>query len=72
MSDDLREPQVASPCVSNCVIDQASGWCIGCYRTLEEIAGWIDLSTAARRAIVAELPRRKALHVADGMADGKR
>ena len=66
MSRDLREAQVASPCVSICVIDPQSGWCIGCYRTLEEIAGWIDLSTAARRAIVAELARRRTLH---GRAD---
>lgn len=60
-----REPpgvQVASPCVSVCVIDPVSGLCAGCYRTLEEIAGWIDLSTGARRAIAGELAKRKALH----------
>ena len=71
MSRDLDEARVASPCVSICVIDQASGLCIGCYRTLEEIAGWIDLSTAARRAIVAELAQRKASR-GDGAADGER
>jgi uncharacterized protein len=72
MTPELHEARVASPCVSICVIDQASGWCIGCYRTLEEIAGWIDFSTAERRTIVAELAQRRALHVADGAGDGER
>ena len=62
MNRELHEAQVASPCVSVCVIDQVSGLCAGCYRTLEEIAGWIDLSTAARRAITGELAQRRALY----------
>jgi len=72
MSRDLHEAEVASPCVSHCVIDPASGWCVGCYRTLDEIARWIDLSTASRRAIVAELSRRRALHGAQRADDGQR
>jgi len=35
---------VESPCTSVCTIDSATGLCAGCYRTLDEIAGWIDLS----------------------------
>jgi hypothetical protein len=62
MNRDLHEAQVASPCVSVCVIDQVSGLCVGCYRTLEEIAGWIDLPAAARRAIAGELTKRRALY----------
>jgi len=72
MSGDLHEAEVASPCVNLCVIDRQSGWCIGCYRTLEEIAGWIDFSTEARRAIVAELPQRRASHGAHRADDGQR
>jgi uncharacterized protein len=52
--------QVRSPCISVCVIDVPTGLCAGCYRTLDEIAGWIDLSTDQRRALVAELSRRRA------------
>jgi predicted Fe-S protein YdhL (DUF1289 family) len=40
-------------------MDQASGLCIGCYRTLDEIAGWIDLSEDTRRALVQALPARR-------------
>jgi predicted Fe-S protein YdhL (DUF1289 family) len=72
MSGDLHEAQVVSPCVNTCVIDQQSGWCVGCYRTLDEIAGWIDLSPAARRAIVAELPERRARHGAHRADHGQR
>ena len=62
MSRAMDEAPVASPCVSVCVIDETSGLCAGCYRTLEEIAGWIDFTTAARRAIVGALASRRALY----------
>jgi predicted Fe-S protein YdhL (DUF1289 family) len=52
--------EVTSPCTSICVIDPPTGLCAGCYRTLDEIAGWLGLSTGERRALVAELTRRRA------------
>ena len=52
---------VASPCISVCTIDQASGLCAGCFRTLEEIANWIRLSDEEKRAILAALPARRDL-----------
>jgi predicted Fe-S protein YdhL (DUF1289 family) len=54
--------QVPSPCTSVCVIDPPTGLCAGCYRTLDEIAGWIGLSAERRRALVAELSLRRARH----------
>jgi uncharacterized protein len=54
--------EVPSPCVSICVIDEPTGLCAGCYRTLGEIAGWIDLSAAERRAVVANLALRRTLY----------
>jgi predicted Fe-S protein YdhL (DUF1289 family) len=52
--------EVSSPCTSVCVIDPPTGLCAGCYRTLDEIAGWIGLSTEERRALLAELTQRRA------------
>jgi len=52
---------IESPCIKICRIDPASGLCTGCLRSLEEIAGWGRLTEAARRAVMAELPARKAL-----------
>jgi predicted Fe-S protein YdhL (DUF1289 family) len=40
-------------------MDEASGLCIGCARTLDEIASWSVLDDAARGAIVAALPGRR-------------
>ena len=31
---------VPSPCISVCRMDAVTGWCEGCFRTLDEIAGW--------------------------------
>jgi predicted Fe-S protein YdhL (DUF1289 family) len=41
-------------------MDERSGLCVGCARTLDEIASWSVLDDDARRTIVAALPARKA------------
>ena len=67
--------RAASPCTSVCVIDAPTGLCAGCYRTLDEIARWIDLSTDERIALLAALPRRRAREgagIASRMADAER
>jgi len=51
---------VASPCISVCTMDAASGLCIGCLRTLDEIAAWSVLDATTKRAIVEALPARRA------------
>jgi predicted Fe-S protein YdhL (DUF1289 family) len=59
MSDEVwrREP-VESPCVKICVVHPESRLCLGCYRSVEEIAAWGRMSPAERRAVMAELPAR--------------
>ena len=52
---------VASPCISVCRMDEASGWCEGCLRTLDEIAAWSLLDDEAKRAVWLELARRRVL-----------
>jgi uncharacterized protein len=42
-------------------MDATSGLCLGCGRTLDEIARWSAMSNEKRRAIMAELPARIAL-----------
>jgi uncharacterized protein len=59
MSTKPDAQHVASPCISVCTMDPVSGLCAGCYRTLDEIAGWIDLSDEAKRAIIASLRGRR-------------
>jgi predicted Fe-S protein YdhL (DUF1289 family) len=57
---DENSDYVPSPCVSVCVLDTSGRICIGCLRTLDEIAAWATLDATAKRRIVAELPARKA------------
>jgi uncharacterized protein len=51
---------VPSPCTSVCTMDTASGLCIGCCRTLDEIAAWSLLDDAGKRRVLAALPARRA------------
>ena len=47
-----------SPCVSVCTMDPQTGWCRGCFRTLDEIAQWASKSPDGQRAIWPELALR--------------
>ena len=49
-----------SPCVKVCAMDPVRGLCIGCWRTLDEIARWGAMSEAEREAVMAVLPARAA------------
>jgi predicted Fe-S protein YdhL (DUF1289 family) len=49
-----------SPCVAVCRLDPATGICIGCGRTIEEIAAWPGLDDEQRRAILERLRREPA------------
>ncbi len=51
---------VPSPCISVCRIDPATGWCEGCYRTIDEIAHWALLDDTEKRGVWAESKRRQA------------
>jgi predicted Fe-S protein YdhL (DUF1289 family) len=50
-----------TPCVNICLLDQDTGTCLGCGRTLSEIARWVAMSDTERRAIMAALPARMAI-----------
>lgn len=52
-----RDP-ISSPCIKVCAVDGRTGLCVGCGRTLKEIAAWGGLDERARLAIMAELPIR--------------
>jgi len=51
---------VSTPCIKVCAVSGQTGLCVGCGRTLAEIAGWGGLDEARRQAIMAELPARLA------------
>ena len=51
---------IESPCVKICEIDE-DGLCVGCSRTLDEIAGWGSWSAERRGAVMMSLPTRRAV-----------
>jgi len=55
---------IETPCTKVCVMHPTQSFCIGCGRSLDEIARWVDFDAAERIRIMAELPERlKALAV---------
>ncbi len=51
---------IASPCIDACKMDEASGLCQGCWRTLAEIGAWGSADDDERRMILAAIARRRA------------
>ncbi len=51
---------VPSPCVNICRMDEASGLCEGCARTLDEIACWSLLDDEEKQAVCEQLAARRA------------
>lgn len=50
---------VPSPCTNVCRMHEASGWCEGCLRSIDEIAAWASLDDEAKRAVWRLLPQRR-------------
>ena len=51
---------IVTPCIKVCAVDGQSGYCLGCQRTLPEIAQWGRLDETARASIMADLPARRS------------
>jgi uncharacterized protein len=49
-----------SPCIAVCVLDPATGFCRGCFRTITEISRWVLLTPEEKRRVLAEVARRRA------------
>ncbi len=49
---------VASPCVKVCALDPGSGLCRGCFRTLQEIADWLEMTPEEKRATLERAAQR--------------
>lgn len=46
-----------SPCIGLCSLDTDGRFCLGCGRSLTEIAGWRSMSEAERRRVNERLRR---------------
>ena len=71
MSDpQWRREAVESPCTKLCVIHPEARICMGCYRTGDEIAGWLRMTPDERRAVMETLPER-ASRIPSGRRGGR-
>ncbi|WP_425261777.1 DUF1289 domain-containing protein [Rubrivivax sp. RP6-9] len=55
------DSSVASPCTSVCRMDEASGLCAGCLRSIDEITVWSLLDDTEKRALLQTLAERRVL-----------
>jgi predicted Fe-S protein YdhL (DUF1289 family) len=53
-----QRDEIQSPCVKLCVVHPEERICVGCLRSMEEIATWSRLTPPARAAVMADLPAR--------------
>ena len=67
----LQVPQpVASPCINICRMDEQTGLCLGCLRTIGEIAMWSRATADQRLQILLAIERRRVEHDPLGCAAG--
>lgn len=53
--------KTASPCVRNCCLDQADV-CPGCFRHVDEIIRWRDMTEHQKQAVIVLTAERRAIH----------
>lgn len=58
-SASVRAVEVHSPCINVCRLDAGSTLCLGCYRSVDEIANWSVYTPAQKQAVLALLPARR-------------
>lgn len=59
---------ISSPCVAVCRMDADSGLCIGCYRTIDEISGWPQMTGEEKTRVNRMSSERKAQAESAGKA----
>jgi predicted Fe-S protein YdhL (DUF1289 family) len=65
VDDDCTGDEPASPCIGLCQMDDDTGLCKGCFRTLEEIAGWSGSSERDKRVVIEANRLRREQHDPD-------
>lgn len=55
------EAGIPSPCVRVCQLDEATRWCYGCFRNLNEIARWGRMSETEKAETLERIRERKEL-----------
>jgi uncharacterized protein len=59
MNVNLDQATVPSPCINICKMNQQTGLCDGCLRTIDEIVKWGNADNDYKRAVWSEIERRQ-------------
>ena len=59
MSENTQN-EIQSPCIGVCTVDDSTGMCLGCYRTVDEIKGWWDMNPKDQKNLLIALEKRQA------------
>ena len=51
--------KIPSPCVGVCQINASTKYCLGCWRTLKEVANWSRYSNDEKEILMTELAERQ-------------
>jgi predicted Fe-S protein YdhL (DUF1289 family) len=55
--------RIESPCIGVCAIDETNGFCYGCYRTIDEIKTWFEMSQVEKKNLLVQLQERQLVKV---------
>ncbi len=55
----MSKQTIDSPCIGVCSMDDLSGLCMGCFRTMEEIQNWWDMDDASKQAVIEQASVRE-------------
>ena len=50
-----------SPCISICKLNKSTGFCDGCFRTLNEISQWPSMTDVERMSLLETLIQRQGI-----------
>lgn len=55
----MTSREIPSPCIDICVLDRTKEFCVGCFRTKEEIRGWMKFTSEEKKNIIDLCNQRK-------------
>ena len=50
-----------SPCISICKLNKSTGFCDGCFRTINEISEWPSMTDVERMSLLEILRQRQGI-----------
>lgn len=65
-SEVTEDRPISSPCVNICTLDPRRNLCLGCFRTIDEIAHWPSADDGWKRAVLARLDQRRRAESNEG------